>query len=178
MEAQDVLDFWFAEIDSKYWFAKNNDLDKIIHDRFSELYKSAAKGELFTWRKDAFGRLAEILLLDQFPRNIFRSQPQAFQTDPMALLLAEEMVILGEDKKLPIEMRPFAYMPFMHSESRIIHEEAVKLFSHPGMEEGLAYEMDHKKIIDQFGRFPHRNGILHRLSTLKELEFMQTHKGN
>lgn len=177
MTAQDVLDFWFKQLDSSQWFAKDHDLDKLISDKFSDLHTSAAKGELYEWRATPLGRMAEIIVLDQFPRNIFRSQPQAFATDRMALLLAQEMVILGLDKQVPLEMRSFIYMPYMHSESRVIHEEAVKLFSHPGMEEGLTYEKDHKKIIDQFGRFPHRNGILHRLSTLKELEFIQTHKG-
>lgn len=177
MSAQSVLDFWFKELDSSHWFTVDQDIDKLIADRFTDIYNSAAKGELYKWRETPSGRLAEIIVLDQFPRNIFRSQPQAFSTDRMALLLAEEMVILGLDRQVPIEMRPFVYMPYMHSESRVIHEEAVKLFSNPGMEEGLNYEKDHKKIIDQFGRFPHRNGILHRLSTLKELEFLQTHKG-
>jgi len=177
MEPQQVLDFWFGKIGPDKWFAKNSDLDETIKIHFGDFLKSAAKGELFRWRTSALGRLAEIIVLDQFPRNIHRNQPEAFATDQMALLLAQEMVALGLDKEIPMNMRAFVYMPYMHSESRVIHDEAVKLFSVDGLEENLNYEVDHKKIIDQFGRYPHRNGILHRLSTLKELTFLQNHKG-
>jgi len=114
MDVQVVLDFWFKELDSSHWFNKDQDIDKLIADRFTDIYNSAAKGELYQWRKTPIGRLAEIIVLDQFPRNIFRSQPQAFYTDRMALLLTEEMVILGLDKQIPIEMRSFVYMPYMH----------------------------------------------------------------
>lgn len=177
MEAQDILNFWFEELDSSQRFSKNTELDEIFSIRFADLFKNAVKGELFKWRSSPTGRLAEIIVLDQFPRHIYRNHPEAFSADRMAILLAQEMVLLGLDKEVPVDMRVFVYMPYMHSESRIVHEEAVKLFSNPGMEEGLNYEIDHKKIIDQFGRFPHRNGILHRLSTFKELEFLQNHRG-
>lgn len=177
MIAQDILDFWFEEIKPNQWFEKDTEVDEHIQIRFAEVHKAASRGELFKWRESAFGRLAEIIVLDQFSRNIYRGQPESFANDRLALILAQEMVHLGLDREIPLHMRAFVYMPYMHSESRIIHDEAVKLFSTEGLEENLRYEIDHKKIIDQFGRFPHRNGILHRLSTLKELEFIQTHRG-
>lgn len=177
MTFQDVLNFWFQELNSSQWWGKNSDLDHLIEERFGELLKSAAKGELYKWRATPQGRLAEIIVLDQFSRNIHRNRPEAFENDKLALVLAQEMVLLGLDKQIPIQQRAFVYMPYMHSESRMIHEEALKLFSTSGMEFNLEYELDHKKIIDQFGRYPHRNSILNRLSTLKELEFMKQHQG-
>lgn len=177
MNAEEVLDFWFKELQPQQWFAKDTELDHKIKSRFAGIHKEASRCELYRWREYPAGRLAEIIVLDQFSRNIFRDQPEAFAHDPLALALAQEMVHLGQDRELEVVMRAFVYMPYMHSESRSIHEVALKLFSQPGLEENLKFEIDHKKIIDQFGRYPHRNGILNRLSTLKELEFMQTHKG-
>lgn len=177
MNAQDVLDFWFEEINPNQWFETDSELDQEITQRFSELHKAATKGELFHWRETAFGRLAEIIVLDQFSRNIFRHQPECFAHDDMALILAQEMVELGMDTEIPLNMLPFVYMPYMHSESRLIHDEAMKLFARDGMEENFIYEKEHKKIIDEFGRYPHRNAILNRLSTIKELEFLKNHPG-
>ena len=177
MIAQDILDFWFEECGPEKWFKKDTELDEHIQIRFAQVHKAASRGELFKWRDSAFGRLAEIIVLDQFSRNIYRGQPESFANDQLALILAQEMVQFGLDKEVPVHMRAFVYMPYMHSESRIIHEEAIRLFSTEGLEENLIFERDHKKIIDQFGRYPHRNGVLHRLSTIKELEFMQNHRG-
>src|SRR5690606_17829466 len=111
----------------------------LIKTRFGSLLEEAKKGELFSWRESALGRLAEIIILDQFSRNIYRNTPQAFEADPMALVLAQEMVTQGHDKELSVEMKAFAYMPYMHSESKIIHEEAMKLFSIQGLEYNLKF---------------------------------------
>lgn len=173
MEAQDIINFWFHELRTDQWFKIDPDLDEVMMIRFQEIHAEASRGELFRWRKSPMGRLAEILILDQFSRNIYRHHPECYATDIMALLLAQEMVLLGLDKELPENMRPFVYMPYMHSESRVIHEEAMRLFSQPGMEEHLPYELDHKSIIDRFGRYPHRNMLLNRLSTVEELRFLE-----
>lgn len=131
-------------------------------------------GELYGWRKTAHGRLAEIIVLDQFSRNMYRDQPQSFAADPMALVLAQEAVFLGADKKLKTpQEQAFLYMPYMHSESEIIHEVALDLFSQPGLENNYAFELKHKEIIDRFGRYPHRNDILGRQSTAEELAFLK-----
>ena len=134
---------------------------------------AAARGELWAWRETASGRLAEIIVLDQFSRNIYRDTPLSFAQDAQALTLAQKLVATALDKKLPIDQRAFAYMPYMHSESPKVHEQAVALFSQPGLEDNLSYELRHKAVIERFGRFPHRNAILGRASTAQELEFLK-----
>ncbi len=170
--ATDVLDFWFNELEPKDWFVSSSELDKAITSRFGDLLKSAAQSELFTWRDSPQGRLAEIIVLDQFSRNIYRNTPKAFAQDPLALALAQEAISLGQDQELEAKQRSFLYMPFMHSESAIIHQQAVELFKVPGMENNYEFELKHKVIIDRFGRYPHRNDILGRVSSPEEVEFL------
>lgn len=172
MTASYVLHFWFQEIDSKLWFTKDAEFDELVRTRFLEIHNSAMKGETFHWRKSPEGRLAEIILLDQFSRNMFRHRPESFASDAIALILAQEAVQSGADQKLSVEKRTFMYMPYMHSESLLIHEEAVKLFTALGSEDTLDFEHRHKKIIERFGRYPHRNAILGRASSAEELEFL------
>jgi len=112
-------------------------------------------------------------VLDQFSRNIYRDTPLAFAYDLTALVLAQEAVHVGADSKVEFEKRSFIYMPFMHSESSIVHETAVELFSQPGAEFNYEFELKHKAIIDRFGRYPHRNATLGRESTLEEIEFLK-----
>ena len=173
MHYQQVIDFWFDEIDNKQWWVKDIEFDRMVIERFAELHRQAIACELFAWRENVSGRLAEIIVLDQFSRNMFRDQAQAFASDGLALVLAQEAVALGIDKELPPSQRSFLYMPFMHSESKLIHEYAVKLFSAPGLENNYEFELKHKVIIDQFGRYPHRNAILRRESTQEEIEFLK-----
>ena len=173
MLAQEILRFWFEEIDKKKRFAKDEALDALMRERFEPTLQTAARGELWQWRDSAAGRLAEIIVLDQFSRNIWRDTPRAFAQDERALTLARELHSNGGDKTLPIEQRAFAYMPYMHSESLRVHEQAVRIFSQPGLESDLGYELRHKAIIERFGRFPHRNAILGRASTAEELEFLK-----
>ena len=133
---------------------------------------AASQGELAGWRGSAGGRLAEIIVLDQFSRNIYREEVRAFARDGMALILAQEAVRAGIDKDLTDAQRPFLYMPYMHSESALIHEHAVELFASLGNESNLRFELRHKAIIDRFGRYPHRNLILGRPSTPQEEKFL------
>ncbi len=167
-----VLEFWFAPDREKQWFKKDPAFDALIADQFDEVYAAAALGELWPWRDTAPGRLAEIIVLDQFPRNMFRGQAMAFATDPLALVLAQEAIGTGADRDIEPTWRQFVYMPFMHSESLAVHEKAVELFR--GLEEGdnLRYEMRHLEILKRFGRYPHRNEILGRESTPEEVEFL------
>src|SRR5690606_33548548 len=174
---EEVLDFWFKELTPTDWFAGGNELDNLIKERFLVYLEACYKGELFSWRETPRGRLAEIIILDQFSRNIHRGTPLAFSNDALALALAQEMVFHNFDKQLSLEERSFSYMPYMHSESSLIHKEAMKLFSIPGLEENLKFEFEHMNIIDRFGRYPHRNIILGRTSTPDELEFMKVHQG-
>lgn len=173
INAQEVLDFWFSPENKPFWFAKSDDFDQTLQLKFKALFEQACQAELWSWRETAAGRLAEIIVLDQFSRNFYRNDPRAFAQDPMALTLSQEAIRLGLDQQLPAEQRSFLYMPFMHSESRCIHEEALKLFQQLGNPVNLDFEIRHKVIIDRFGRYPHRNQVLSRISTAEELDFLR-----
>lgn len=170
---QQVLEFWFKELQPKDWFVTNADIDQLITNRFSELLEQASKCELSGWRTTPHGRLAEVIVLDQFSRNIYRNTAKAFSQDPLALALAQEAIASGAEQSLSTVEKSFLFMPFMHSESPIIHEKAELLFKQPGMENNYDFELKHKVIIDRFGRYPHRNQLLGRESTAEEIEFLK-----
>ncbi|MBH47123.1 MAG: hypothetical protein CME71_03030 [Halobacteriovorax sp.] len=170
---QAVLDFWFSQLSPSDWYKKDEALDQKISDLFLETYLQATKGELYQWRESIEGRLAEIIVLDQFSRNIFRDDAMAFRYDSLALVLAQEASSKPEAKALASTRKAFLYMPYMHSESLSVHDEAVRLFSEPGLENNLKFELKHKEIIERFGRYPHRNKILGRTSTQDEIEFLK-----
>ncbi|MBA3903652.1 MAG: DUF924 domain-containing protein [Rhodocyclaceae bacterium] len=170
---QDVLKFWFEEIEPKMWWVSDREFDNQIKDRFLAILQQAMRGELFAWRKEPKGRLAEVIVLDQFSRNIYRNSPLAFSQDSMALVLAQEAIAVGAHNAMsPIE-RTFLYLPFMHSESKRIHEWAESLYRANGLGHNYEFELKHKAIIDRFGRYPHRNEILGRASSAEELEFLK-----
>ncbi|MFK7973690.1 MAG: DUF924 family protein [Rickettsiaceae bacterium] len=169
----DIIQFWFKDIDPKQRWIKDPKFDLLITQKFSDVYKRASNKELKYWTKNPEGSLAEIIILDQFSRNIFRDTPNAFATDDLALESAQEAIANGFDKRIDIGRLSFLYMPFMHSESQEVHETAIKLFNRPGMEDFYEYELKHKAIIDRFARYPHRNKILGRKSTPEEISFLQ-----
>jgi uncharacterized protein (DUF924 family) len=169
-----VLHFWFEEIEPKLWWVKSPEFDRLIASRFGALHAAAARCELFEWRASAAGRLAEIIVLDQFSRNLHRDSPLAFACDPLALALAQEAVAAGAPAQVEASRRVFFYMPYMHSESPAIHAVAVELFEDPAARDNLDYEHRHKAIVDRFGRYPHRNAVLGRASTAEEIEFLKT----
>lgn len=171
--AQDILTFWFEEIDSKSWWIKDQEFDLLITKRFSSLLEKAKQCELFEWRATPQGRLAEIIVLDQFSRNIYRDKAEAFEADPLALALAQEAVALGVQNQLISVQSTFLLMPYMHSESLKIHDIAVTLFTENGEESNLDFEHKHRNIIKEFGRYPHRNTILNRQSTPEEVAFLK-----
>jgi len=173
MTAQNVLSFWFQELQPAQWFRKDQKMDETIRQRFLETHFRASHCEFEDWRLSIQGRLAEVIVLDQFSRNLFRNDPRSFSQDPLALALSQEAIRSGQHHELSHTEKAFLYMPFMHSESATIHEKAVKLFSEPGLEFNLEYEILHKNIIDRFGRYPHRNQILGRTSTAEEIEFLK-----
>jgi uncharacterized protein (DUF924 family) len=168
-----VLDFWFEELEPRQWWTKDASVDALIVERFSALYARAVRCELYRWRTEPGGRLAEIIVLDQFSRNMFRDSCRAFAYDSQALALAQEAVALGVDKLLDQQERNFLYMPYMHSESLAIHDVAVKLFQSNEIETSLDYEHRHREIILRFGRYPHRNKVLGRDSTQEEINFLE-----
>ncbi len=173
MNPDEVIRFWFEEIAPNRWWVLDAAFDGALAERFGATHAAAARCELYAWREQPAGRLAEVVVLDQFSRNIYRDDPRSFACDPMALCLAQEAVQTGADKAIPKERRVFLYMPFMHSESPVIHEWAMSLFASLGSESNLESERRHKAIIDRFGRYPHRNRILGRASTPEELDFLR-----
>lgn len=173
MNYQTILQFWFDDLTPTDWFSKSFELDQRIKADFSAAHEQASQCELYAWRGHAQGRLAEILILDQFSRNLYRDSGKAYAWDGMALALAQEAVALGVDRALNPAQRSFLYMPYMHSESQRIHEQAVERFQQQGLETGLAFEIKHKAIIDRFGRYPHRNALLGRESTPEEIAFLR-----
>lgn len=172
MNYQDILEFWFNPENQPNWFAKSNNFDVLIEKKFKDIHQAASQAELWQWRTNTEGRLAEIIVLDQFSRNLFRDSGLAFAQDALALALAQEAIAQGLDLQLSPEQRSFLYMPFMHSESTKIHQSALKLFEQLGNPINLEFEKKHKVIIDRFGRYPHRNAVLGRTSTAEELEFL------
>ena len=168
-----VIDYWFATLKPRDWWRKSEQIDSHINRCFADCLTAARCGELAHWRDSAVGRLAEIIVLDQFPRHIHRDTPEAFASDTLALVLAQEAIRAGADQCIATYQRPFIYMPFMHSESALIQQQSVRLFNQAGMEDNLKFAQRHKDIIDRFGRYPHRNAILGRPSSAAEADFLE-----
>ena len=172
---QEVLEFWFKECEPSDWFKKSKELDNEIRTRFLETYEAVVSGDTAEWRKSAHGRLAEIIVLDQFSRNMFRDDAKAFAADELAVELAKETLPYWDE--FSIQERGFVVMRFMHSESFEVHEGASKWFDEPGLERRKKYELAHREIIERFGRYPHRNHVLGRTSTPEEAAFLKEHPG-
>jgi uncharacterized protein (DUF924 family) len=172
-DAHEILQFWFHQTPPERWFRSDAGFDEQIRHRFSDVHQAALRGELAEWRESSSGRLAEIIVLDQFSRNLFRNSPLSFAADGMALVLAQELVKQPDFDQLPVERRDFALLPFMHSESPIIHDTALTLYQRYASTRSLRAETEHKRVIDQFGRYPYRNQALGRSSTPEELCWLQ-----
>ena len=172
MNNEKILAFWFDPKTKPLHFAQSNAFDQLIREQYQAIHSQASQCELWQWRETIQGRLAEIIILDQFSRNLYRNSPLAFAQDSLALSLAQEAIRLELDQQLPPEQRAFLYMPFMHSESKLIHQYALKLFEALDNPNVLEFEIKHKAIIDRFGHYPHRNIVLDRISTAEELEFL------
>ncbi|WP_016952933.1 DUF924 family protein [Anabaena sp. PCC 7108] len=188
-KAKTILEFWFGHPDEpdygkpqKFWFSKQPDIDEEIRTRFMEDYQKAATGYLDDWINTPETCLALILLLDQFPRNIFRDTPEAFATDWDALSAAQHAIAQGYDRELLPVQRWFIYLPFEHSENLSHQRQCVKLFQQLSRDSeslsAIEYAFEHMKVISRFGRFPHRNQILGRISTPEEQEFLQQEGGS
>ena len=167
-----ILNFWFQEIAPAQWWKVDPAFDSLVAERFGAIHAQAGRSELFAWRATPHGRLAEIIALDQFSRNIHRGTRRAFEADTLALALAQEAVSNKADSELSQTERVFLYMPYMHSESKQIHTVAEQLFRDNAPKGNYDFELKHKAIIDRFGRYPHRNEILGRASTPEELIFL------
>jgi uncharacterized protein (DUF924 family) len=188
-QPEEILTFWFGKPQDKQaydkerqqlWFSANPLFDQEIRDRFTSDYQLAAARKLMDWQQTPRTALALVILLDQFPRNMFRGDPRAFATDPLAREVATSLVQTGADRRLlPVE-RMFAYLPFMHSENLADQQQSVALFQQLAQERSdlasLSHAIEHKETIERFGRFPHRNAVLGRPSTAEEIAFLQPQK--
>lgn len=184
MRADAILDFWFGQPETpeygksrQVWFQKNAEFDTAIRTQFLADYEQVAAGELDGWQNSPLSCLALIIILDQFPRNIFRGTPKAFATDPKALEIAQHAINQGYDKSLLNIQRLFIYLPLEHSEN-LEHQqqsvEQIRQITDDSDSTGiLSYAIRHLEIIERFGRFPHRNAILGRETTPEEAEFLQ-----
>jgi uncharacterized protein (DUF924 family) len=192
-EIEAIHDFWFGPLDenglcatprNSLWFGGSRETDELCRRRFGELVEQANRGELESWAERERGLIALILLLDQFPRNIFRNSPRAFAGDARALELSQRTVASGRYRRLPAIHQAFLLMPLEHHEELEVQEECVALFEELAAVTGseqiagfTRYAMAHREVIARFGRFPHRNGILGRESTAAELAWLATHEG-
>lgn len=167
-----VLRFWFEETSPAQWWKVDPAFDERVRGRFGALYEQALRCECFAWRATAEGRLAEVIVLDQFARNLHRGTARAFAGDALALALAQEAVAAGADLALPVDRRAFLYLPYMHSESVAIHAVGEPLMRERAPQHTHEFELKHKAIVDRFGRYPHRNAILGRASTAEEAVFL------
>jgi len=183
--AEEVLDFWFGrEGDPGYgefreaWFRKDPEFDAEVTSRFADLYEQAASGGLDGWREEAASCLALVIVLDQFPRNMFRGDGRTHATDGKALEVSRYAVDNALDRELPAFQRMFLYMPFMHGEDIEDQRRSVELFerlaNEPGGPDVVSYAVAHRDIVERFGRFPHRNAILGRQTTPEEAVFLTT----
>ena len=175
-----VLEFWFGapydparDETRKAWWRKNAGFDARISLRFGALHDEAGLGELDDWQADAEGCLALVILLDQFSRNLYRGDARSWVNDAGALAVARHSIATGFGQERVSVERGFLYMPFMHSESMVIHEQAMMLFSAPGLEDNLRAERQHLEILKRFGRYPHRNEVLLRPTTAEESAFLR-----
>jgi len=173
--AEAILKFWFEETKPYQWFRRDLEFDARIRTRFSALHQSSISGALDGWSENPRPALARIILLDQFSRNIFRDDPRAFAHDHLALEAAQDAIARGHDKSFDAKERAFFYMPFMHCEDLASQERCVELTKErlPGST-NESHAIEHCDIIKKFGRFPHRNKVLGRVSTAAEIEFLKT----
>lgn len=167
----DIITFW-REAGEKRWWEKNADFDREIISRFKPTWEAASRGELTSWEATDDGALALIIVLDQFPRNMFRNDPRTYTTDDLALQIAQRALSKGVDQRVDNELQQFVYMPFMHSEELKHQERCVELFKAVGNTFNLGFAEDHADIVRRFGRFPHRNKILGRETTTDEQAFL------
>jgi len=169
--AAEVVSFWRAAGPDR-WFHKDAAFDEEIRQRFFDTYEVAAAGKFSGWEQSAQGALALLILLDQFPRNMFRDDARAFATDPLARAVAAGAIVRGFDSQVPVEMRSFFYLPFEHSEDLADQERGIAFYRAIGDADGLKWAELHADIIRRFGRFPHRNAVLGRATTAEEQAFL------
>ena len=172
VDPEHVLRFWFEELDPEDWFAKDSALDQLIRQRFLATYEALSEAVPASWLANRRGTLAAVIVLDQFPRNLFRDDPRSFATDATALEITKRALDQGLEREMDVNERQFLYMPFQHVEDAEEQARSVILFAELD-ESTLGFARRHQAVIDRFGRFPHRNAVLGRQSTPAEIEFLK-----
>jgi uncharacterized protein (DUF924 family) len=167
----EIVGFWVAAGPTA-WYKKSDEFDRTVQAKFSDAHHKAARGELGDWEASAEGALALLLLLDQFPRNMFRNSPHSFATDGLALAIARRAIAKGHDDAFEMPVRQFFYLPHMHAENLDAQEECVRLCEAHTTPENVRFAVIHRDIIAQFGRFPHRNALFGRETTADEEAFL------
>jgi len=174
MSPDDVLEFWFSEIDSKNWFNSTPEFDAQLKARFESVYLSAIENELKDWEATPKGCLALVIVLDQFPLNMYRGQARSFDGESKSREVARHAIEKIFDKEIPKEQLAFLYLPFMHSEDLDDQNQSVQLYENAGLRQNLRYAIHHREIVRKYGRFPHRNKILGRESTEAEIAYLNS----
>ena len=172
MEAKDIVDFWFAPESRDFWFRSTDEMDAAIRIRFQEIWRDARDKRLDAWKESAQGCLALVIILDQFPLNMFRNQPESFCTESKAREISGYAMQQGYEQALNTDEKMFLFLPFMHSENIHDQDVSVSLFEKAHMTDNLRWAQHHRDIIRKFGRFPHRNIILGRENTPAEQEYL------
>jgi uncharacterized protein (DUF924 family) len=173
MTAQELLDFWLEEVGPKGWYRQDAALDERIRERWGGLWEEACRGGLAAWAATPRECLALVILLDQFPRNMFRGSARAFASDHRALTVAKLAILHGHDQRVEMPERQFFYLPLMHSEVLTDQDKCVRMFLLSGGGENLRHARAHREIIRRFGRFPYRNDVLGRRTTEEEAAFLE-----
>lgn len=174
---KEVLDFWFDPKHLPLHFEANTEFDELIRSKFLDTWKAASEGLLVHWRKNIKGRLAEIIVLDQFSRNLWRDDIRSYTQDKMTIVLAQEALNHPDYNKLSSLEKKYILLPFMHSESLELHNWAYKYFLELGDKEFMRYEMLHREVLEKFGRYPYQNKELGRKSTAEEIKYLKEKDG-
>lgn len=172
-----VLDYWYTDESKAHWFASTPQIDAQIKQKFETTWQAASRHELDSWCDTADGCLALVIVLDQFPLNMYRGQEISFSTEAQARNVARSAIQKGFDKQIAKDKLSFLFLPFMHSESLADQETSLQLFFDAGLDENIPFAQHHHDIIERFGRFPHRNAILGRTSTPEEIDYMNSPQG-
>lgn len=171
---QALVDFWFSETASQYWFKSTEAFDQQLRDDYAGLWQQAKDGELESWKAQPMGCLALVILLDQLPLNMFRGTAKSFSTEAQSREVAALAIDQGFDGDMELKHKAFLYMPFMHSEELQDQGRSLELFNQPGLEDNYRFARHHYSIVKQFGRFPHRNEILGRENSDAEIEYLNS----
>lgn len=177
INAESIIDFWFSETCKSCWFNSTPEIDQQIKQSYESLWLSASRGELDEWREQPHSALALVIILDQFPLNMFRGSGQSFSTEAASRDIARYAIDKEFDASLSNEQKMFLYLPFMHSEDIKDQNYSVELFTKAGLDENAKWAEHHRNIVKQFGRFPHRNSLLGRESSAEEIQWLASDEG-